>query len=39
MAAAAVPALLPVSSEKGQQQYIRINEDLKRLEVRLRRGY
>jgi HEAT repeat protein len=28
-----------LESEKGQTQYIRINEDLKRLEVRLRRGY
>lgn len=28
-----------LASEKGQTQYIRINEDLKRLEVRLRRGY
>ncbi len=28
-----------LASEKGQTQYVRINEDLKRLEVRLRRGY
>jgi HEAT repeat protein len=28
-----------LDSERGQAQYIRINEDLKRLEVRLRRGY
>lgn len=28
-----------LESEKGQTQYIRINEDLKRLEIRLRRGY
>ena len=28
-----------LDSEKGQTQYIRINEDLKRLEVRVRRGY
>jgi len=28
-----------LDAEKGQTQYIRINEDLKRLEVRLRRGY
>jgi HEAT repeat protein len=28
-----------LAEEKGQQQYIRVNEDLKRLEVRLRRGY
>jgi HEAT repeat protein len=28
-----------LDAEKGQQQYIRINEDLKRLEVRVRRGY
>jgi HEAT repeat protein len=28
-----------LTNEKGQAQYIRINEDLKRLEVRLRRGY
>jgi hypothetical protein len=28
-----------LESERGQAQYIRINEDLKRLEVRLRRGY
>ena len=28
-----------LESEKGQTQYIRINEDLKRLEVRVRRGY
>lgn len=28
-----------LADEKGQTQYIRINEDLKRLEVRLRRGY
>lgn len=28
-----------LDSEKGQTQYIRINEDLKRLEVRARRGY
>jgi HEAT repeat protein len=25
--------------EKSQQQYVRVNEDLKRLEVKLRRGY
>ena len=28
-----------LDAERGQAQYIRINEDLKRLEVRLRRGY
>ena len=28
-----------LDQEKGQTQYVRINEDLKRLEVRLRRGY
>jgi HEAT repeat protein len=28
-----------LDGEKGQTQYIRINEDLKRLEVRARRGY
>ena len=28
-----------LAAEKGQMQYIRINEDLKRLEVRLRRGH
>ncbi len=28
-----------LDAEKGQTQYIRINEDLKRLEIRLRRGY
>jgi HEAT repeat protein len=28
-----------LEAEKGQTQYIRINEDLKRLEIRLRRGY
>jgi HEAT repeat protein len=28
-----------LAAEKGQAQFIRINEDLKRLEVRLRRGY
>lgn len=28
-----------LDSEKGKTQYIRINEDLKRLEVRVRRGY
>jgi HEAT repeat protein len=28
-----------LDSERGQAQYIRINEDLKRLEVRVRRGY
>lgn len=28
-----------LDAEKGQTQYIRINEDLKRLEVRVRRGY
>jgi len=28
-----------LDNEKGKTQYIRINEDLKRLEVRVRRGY
>lgn len=28
-----------LAAEKGKTQYIRINEDLKRLEVRVRRGY
>lgn len=28
-----------IDNEKGKTQYIRINEDLKRLEVRVRRGY
>lgn len=28
-----------LEAEKGKTQYIRINEDLKRLEVRVRRGY
>lgn len=28
-----------LDAEKGQTQYISINEDLKRLEIRLRRGY
>ena len=28
-----------LDAEKGKTQYIRINEDLKRLEVRVRRGY
>jgi HEAT repeat protein len=28
-----------LETERGQAQYIRINEDLKRLEVRLRRGF
>jgi HEAT repeat protein len=28
-----------LTTEKGKTQYIRINEDLKRLEVRVRRGY
>lgn len=28
-----------LQAEKGKTQYIRINEDLKRLEVRVRRGY
>ncbi|MDP2343388.1 MAG: HEAT repeat domain-containing protein [Deltaproteobacteria bacterium] len=28
-----------LAEEKGQTQYVRINEDLKRLEIRLRRGY
>ncbi len=28
-----------LAEEKGQTQYVRVNEDLKRLEVRLRRGY
>ena len=28
-----------IDSEKGKTQYVRINEDLKRLEVRVRRGY
>ena len=28
-----------LDTEKGKTQYIRINEDLKRLEVRVRRGY
>jgi len=37
--AAADKVKAQLESEKGQTQYIRINEDLKRLEVRARRGY
>jgi HEAT repeat protein len=37
--AVADKAKAQLETERGQAQYIRINEDLKRLEVRLRRGH